>query len=940
MITFHQPGWLLLLIPFGLTLYLWPLPTRWLAVCRAVLGTVLILALAHPMLRLSDRSGTVVVVADRSQSMPPRSAETQKEAIHHLHQSMGPRDQLAVVSFGFGSGIELSPQRAQFGGFISEIGADASHLSEGLESALSLIPPGSPGRILVLSDGRWTGQDPMGPALRAAERGIALDYRLLARPIANEISIHQFQTPQTVAPQESFFLNAWIQSPSEREIQYQLLRGPQLIASGSRSLQAGLTRLMFRDRAGESGPLPYRLVISGGEEDPIPENNQARALVGVQARRRLLQVAESGASSGLAALLQKGGLEVVAKSPEQCAWTLEELSQYSAVILENLTANHLRDTGLETVALWIEHTGSGLMMTGGRKSYGPGGYFKSPLERILPVSMEMRQEHRKSKIAIVVALDRSGSMAVPVSGGRVKMDLANLGTVQVLDMLMPGDELGVIAVDSSPHTIVELNTVAANASQRANILSIDSMGGGIFIFEALSASARMLMSAQAEKKHIILFADAADSEEPGAYVQLLEHCRQAGITVSVIGLGSPADQDAALLEDIGRRGEGNCYFTDSPEEIPRLFAQDTFTIARSSFIEEPTPFKVTAGMVNFGGLMNWEPPALGGYNLCYLRPEALLAAVTSDEYNAPIVAGWQAGRGRVICFTGEADGEYSGSFAQWDQAGNFYASLARWAMGEPSPLPGSMLLTHEVQEGALAIQLHLDPDRAADQFTQTPDVTLLHGLPGRAPAVRSLPFHWASADLLEIQVPIRGQETILPTVNLAGFNPIPLSPACLPYSPEFKPDREGRGPATLLQMARATGGEERIDLANMWKSLPRSMRHVPLAPWLIVLGILVFLLEIFQRRTGLLSAAALLPRWRTASPSEPAEKRAKSKSAPSKPRPASKQPAQPAPAAEVQSSPSPTAPIPAPAAEQPKAIDAMRLARRRAQQRRPSDNSD
>src|SRR5690606_2689971 len=161
-------------------------------------------------------------------------------------------------------------------------------------------------------------------------------------------------------------------------------------------------------------------------------------------------------------------------------------------------------------------------------------------------------------------------------------------TVQVLDLLSPMDEIGVIAVDSSPHVIVDLDTVERNAGQRGRILSIDSRGGGIFVYEALSAAASMLLKAKAQPRHIIRFADAADSEEPGAYVQLLEKCREAGVTVSVIGLGTEADVDANLLKDIAERGGGNWYFTDSPEEIPRLFAQDTFAVARSTFIDEPT----------------------------------------------------------------------------------------------------------------------------------------------------------------------------------------------------------------------------------------------------------------------------------------------------------------------------------------------------------------
>ena len=43
------------------------------------------------------------------------------------------------------------------------------------------------------------------------------------------------------------------------------------------------------------------------------------------------------------------------------------------------------------------------------------------------------------------------------------MDLVNIGTVQVLDLLSPTDEFGVI-VDSSPHTV--LNLVTTNNKMR------------------------------------------------------------------------------------------------------------------------------------------------------------------------------------------------------------------------------------------------------------------------------------------------------------------------------------------------------------------------------------------------------------------------------------------------------------------------------------------
>jgi hypothetical protein len=561
-------------------------------------------------------------------------------------------------------------------------------------------------------------------------------------------------------------------------------------------------------------------------------------------------VSLAGENSGLVKLLRAGGIEAAGTTPEQCRWSLEELSQYSAVLIENVPAGSIGMNGMETLASWVENTGSGLAMTGGQKSYGPGGYFKSPLERILPVSMEMRREHRKLNLAIAVALDRSGSMALPAGGGRNKMDLADLGTVQVLDLLSPLDEIGVLAVDTAPHEIVPMDTVEKNSALRGKILAIDSMGGGIFIYEALSAAARMVVGAKAQTRHIILFADAADSEEPRDYQTLVAKCRESDVTISVVGLGTERDTDAELLKDIARRGGGDCYFSDNPDEIPRLFAQDTFTVARSTFVDQVTPFQITAGYSLLGTPPAAPPPQLGGYNLCYLRPEANLAAVTGDEFTAPVVASWNAGNGRVLCFLGEADGKFSGNFAAWSQAGEFYATLARWVAGKHPPLPADMLLTQTVRDGTCLVQLHLDPERKHDPFPALPQVRILHGLPGTAPARESMTLQWKNADLLEAAVPIAGRETLLNTVEITGQSPVTLPPACLPYSPEFAPGQPGRGAAALEQIAATSGGSERIEISRIWRELPPRPRYVELAPWLLVLATILFLLEIFDRRTG------------------------------------------------------------------------------------------
>jgi len=864
-VTLLEPIWLLLALPLLAALLRYPLSGRLLNSLRAATILLTVFALAGLAIRLPSRAGTVVVVVDRSRSMPPGSDADHKELIDLLHSAMGSNDRLAVVSFGQSVVIERAPDGAKFTGFTHDVGPDGSSLGEGIDTALSLIPKDSPGRILVLSDGRWTGRDPTALAGVAADRRMAIDYRHRSRPVAGDLAVARIDAPTAVSPGEGFLITVWVQSPVDDVVSYEVLRGDKIIASGEQRMTAGLNRLTVRDRATAPGSQSYRVRVRTGANDPVPENNTARLLVGVTGPRPILHLTPT-ASSGLTALLKAGGLDVHAMTPERFNFTLEELSGYSAIILENVPAEKIGTRNMETLASWVRASGSGLLLTGGQQSYGPGGYYKSPLEPILPVSMELRQEHRKLALAIVVALDRSGSMSVPAGGGKLKMDLANLGAAQVLDLLGPMDEFGCFAVDTSAHEIAELGMVKDKERIRDKILRIESMGGGIYVDEALTASAEMIRHAKAGTKHIVLFADAADAEQPGNYKELLEKTRKAGITVSVIGLGKNTDKDAPLLEDVAKRGGGRLFITDSPEELPRLFAQDTFVVARNSFLEDPVLMQPTPGLAAMTGRPFALDRPIGGYNLCYLRPDATLGAFSRDEYKAPSVASWQAGSGRVLCYTGEADGKYAGAFAKSPETGEFYASLARWSAGQMGSLADGMAVTQDVRNGVNRISLHLDPERKTEPFAGVPQLQTLRARLGEAPRTERIPLTWIGPDTLIAEIALEGDETALSTLLVPGQKPQALSPVCLPYSPEYAPALIGatddRGRSTLERLARSTGGVERVDLSGVWHDMSRRPRSFPLAPWLLLAAVVCLLLEVLERRTGLVVSAfrALRPR--------------------------------------------------------------------------------
>jgi hypothetical protein len=334
---------------------------------------------------------------------------------------------------------------------------------------------------------------------------------------------------------------------------------------------------------------------------------------------------------------------------------------------------------------------------------------------------------------------------------------------------------------------------------------------------------------------------------------------KAGISVSVIGLGTERDCDADLLNDVAKRGGGQALFTNVAQELPRLFAQDTFMIARSAFIEEPVEVRSTGGLTAINRQPWGDFPQIGGYNLCYVRPDANLAMVSVDEYQGPVVTSWQAGLGRVLCYTGEADGKYTGPIAGWKSVGDFFTSLARWTAGKNQELGKEMVATQELRGGVCRVELHLDPARETTPLDRLPELTTLSARPGEIAVPRKSRMNWSSADTLLAEIPLAGSETILTTISAAGMGQVTLAPMCLPYSPEYQPPKPGQGVDALERLAKSTGGCERLNLAGIWRDIPRRPRLIVLAPYLLLAAVVIFLLEVVQRRTGLLSLRRRLP---------------------------------------------------------------------------------
>ena len=808
-----------------------------------VILALALLALARPILPKQEHRGTLIVVADHSRSMPVDALKEQERLLKDLSARRPPNASLGIVAFGADSVIEKRPSNPGFDEFVQQVDPEGSNIANALEKAAALADPDAPARFLVVSDGLFTSPpEPHFP--------YAVDTLLQTRSFAHDLSVSRIDAPAQVDPQSVVPLTAWVQSPETVTNDYALLRGTNVIAHGRREFKEGFTPLVFRDRARRAGLRRYTVRITPAADDPCPENNQADALVSIEGTRPLLFLADAPSPSATA--LREHGHSVDVRSPASFPPTLAALDNYAGVVLENLPAKLLPTDFQRDLVAYVSDLGRGLAMTGGVKAFGPGGWYKSAVEDILPVTLELRQEHRKYALALAIVMDRSGSMACLTDDGRTKMDMANLGAAGAIDMLGVADQATVIAVDSSPHLIIQLQDAEKVKKRRQEILSIRSEGGGIFVKEGIMAGLRQLEHANTPMRHIILFADACDSEEPGDYQNYLEKAKAAGITVSVIALGSSSDCDSQLLRDIAKLGGGECWFEKRAEEIPRLFMQDTFLAAKEVMCTNLTPLKATANLRQLSDRMPAKLPDIGGYNLTYLRPEGEAAILTQDEDQAPLLATRRVGLGRTLAFTGELSGPHAAPLMTSPHGIELASAMVRWLRSDSPFEAGGFTFDRKLVAGGVRVTAVADEDNPASLLSQAGiPMGVIKDLPGRGPKRETAMLRWESADTLSAFIPLAGGETCFIVAKPPAVKPVQLPPICLPYSAEY---RRGANPAegkhALERLAAQTGGRSVGSIDGLWDQLPASRHAIELAPIVYLLAAVLFLASIFARRLG------------------------------------------------------------------------------------------
>ena len=548
-----------------------------------------------------------------------------------------------------------------------EDAGDTTNIAQAIETAWGTFPANANKRIVLITDGVETQGDAVHTALRGKDFGIQIDTVPIYPSDEPEVMVQRLDMPAQVKQGAPFNVEVLIHSNHEDVAEIRLFKNKFEVAKQEARLEEGENRVIFTQTAMESGTLTYD-ALCRSTKDTRYDNNRALGIVSVSGKPKVLLIDENEAQARyLTRALEDAKIRVDVRNGLGVPNELADLQNYELVIFSNVPANRLTQNQMELIRTYVQDLGGGFMMLGSENSFGLGGYYKTPIETILPVQTDTEKKKETPSLAIVLVIDKSGSM------GGIKIELAKAAARATVELLGKRDKIGVVAFDGSPFWIAEMHDASDKMYLSDQIGSITA-SGGTNLYPALEQAYFALTETTAKLKHVIVLSDGQSQD--GDWYGIASSMRNERITISTVGIGSGADMN--LLGNLANWGGGRDYFTQDPYNVPQIFAKETVTASKSAIIDEPfIPQRIKPTQV-LSGIDLELAPFLLGYVATQPRPTAEVFLVS--DRGDPLLASWQYGLGKSVAFTSDAKARWASDWLDWGGYGKFWTQLVRDTM--------------------------------------------------------------------------------------------------------------------------------------------------------------------------------------------------------------------------------------------------------------------
>ena len=820
---------------------------------------MLITALAEPLLASSGTASTSVILVDQSTSVTSNRDSGVNAWLSEALASADSSDNAAIVAFG-GSADLAAPSGPASG--IAPDWADAVDPEAidpsftNLESAVALarsLPVGGNRRIVLVSDGAENLGSVQNQVAQAGRDGVPIDVVQIAGAGNDDLRIDSVTAPAAIWQGEQPNVLVTVSTVVAGSARLALVIDEAVVASQDAELPVGLSTFSFT--APELGPGFHSMsvrVSGDGTVDQFAENNAAPLALIVRNAPRVLLIAPGGSDpSRLSGAFSQHGAVVTNVAPERVPVQMSALSLYDAFVLDNVPASALQ---VEQIAGLQEATrtlGKGLIVIGGTSSYGPGQYANTRLEDMLPVTVKVTDGRERQRVALLLIVDHSGSMAYDPLHETSKIDMAKEAMRLAGNALSTGDTVGILSFSDSQEWVFPLTLIEGDATRQEIDAAVSGIkaSGGTEIYPALQVGLDAIRNIDADVRHVVLLSDGkSKSGTRDAYVKLVSEAGADRTSVSTIAIGN--DADTPLLEAIANSGGGRYHFTNRAEEIPQLTLEEARSAGAQSVIRGAFQPVQTLPSPIMTGLDAALLPPLDGYDFAEARPGAQVVLVS--HRNDPVLTKWQYGLGRVVAWTPDDGADLARQWSAWEKFDQFWAATLRWILPDPENRPVALDVARDGPD--IVLSVNTSGDISADDYV---DLSALRGrITGPGGAITD-DITLIESGAGQYQIRIRDAETGSYKLELLDANGVvqddqygftlPGSPELLPYS---------GGERLLASIAETTGGRVlSLDQPGDMFSAPsgdgESLRtYRPIWAWALLAALALFMLELMVRLNG------------------------------------------------------------------------------------------
>ncbi len=669
---------------------------RMLLTLRSMMVLLVLLALSSPARLLVSHEQAVIFILDHTRSIGGAGIERVYGAAEKLQAQFPSRSPVGYVAVGKSPELlsypgekEALPSEERRSQLAEEIGSSTNY-EEAVQLAKGLFPSGTARHIVIVGDGVETNGSLLNAAKVAAVSGIKIHAVGVAGEIQPDVRITRLASSQSRLNEgASLELEAIVEGSLSGAGKLRLFENGIEVESKEVELTAGETQAYVFQRSPEKRNIyNYRVVIEGFEGlDTIPENNEALSIVDVRGKPLILYVeGEAGESRYLESAMKREGIRLEVRSPEGLPDSLQKMAGYDGIILSDIPAHRIGEAKMDAIRDYVENLGGGFIMIGGMNSFGVGGYYRTPIEDILPVKLKAPDQEELQSSALALVIDRSGSMA-----GQ-KIEICKSAAIATAELLSPRDYIGVYAFDSQVHEVVPMKKVTSTSAIASQIALLGS-GGGTNVYPGMAMAREQLNEVKAKIRHMIVLTDGQTSGE--GYQALASKCHSEGITISTVAVGAGAQ--IGLLQAIAAAGGGQSYVTMDPTAITRIFTQDTMTHTGRMIREEAfVPQLVEAHPM----LKDWseaDAPPLLGYVKTNRKSTSQVPLVT--DTGDPLLAHWRFGLGKVTAFTSDCKSRWAALWINdWPGYSQLWSQIIRETARAPQGINMDLRLEQSGEE--------------------------------------------------------------------------------------------------------------------------------------------------------------------------------------------------------------------------------------------------